>query len=311
LDDSKNYFNFSSKKPFFQNELNESYARFSEIGKKNGVKVVFSKYTNYSKGFVDNYWIFDEKWLVCKKRVKPDLFYDKFPFNEKGKKLKQILTRKNKLFNNYFLENFCKDKFLQYKKFSNICPKTFLIKNKKDLLHFVKKLDSEKIILKPRFGHGGFGIKIFNKDDKLNGIKFHSDYVLQEFLNTSKGFPNSKFKKIHDFRCVIINGKLAYSYLRIPKKGLLANLHQGGKAMSVSCPKKIMSQVKEIDLFMKNFGNRVYSTDFFFSNGKYYLIELNSKPGFDVCGKHGFAEKENCFFELFFKKIVKNFIKNS
>ena len=55
---------------------------------------------------------------------------------------------------------------------------------------------------------------------------------------------------------------------------------------------------------MKIFGHRLYSADFFFSNGKYYLVELISKPGFDACGKYGFSEIENKFFNKIFKEII-------
>ena len=165
-------------------------------------------------------------------------------------------------------------------------PKTFLVKNEKDLEKAKKEIKTDKIILKPRFGHGGVGIKIIKKNQFP---KIKTEYVAQEFIDASKGIPKLKIKGIHDLRCVTINGKIAYTYVRVPGHGLLANLHQGGKVINVNAPKRVQIIVKKIDSFMKKFGKRVYSADFFFSKGRYYLVELNSKPGFDACGKYGFA----------------------
>jgi glutathione synthase/RimK-type ligase-like ATP-grasp enzyme len=301
LDDVRKYFSFNKNKPFYQPELNEAYSRFSRIGKEYGVKIIYAKYTNYSKGFVNKYWIFEEKWKKKSKKIKADLFYDKFPVTKKGIALKKELTKEKKLFNIYTLEEFCKDKLAQAKKFPKMSPKTILVKNKNDLEKAKKEIIAERIILKPRYGRGGFGIKIINKKQKP---KLSTEYIAQEFIDTIRGLPSKKINGVHDLRAIIINGFIAFSYVRVPRKGLLANLHQGGKAIKFNAPKKVRNKIKEIDSFMKKFGKRVYSADFFYSKGKYYLVELNSKPGFDVSGKYGFAKEENKFFRLFFKEIV-------
>jgi glutathione synthase/RimK-type ligase-like ATP-grasp enzyme len=304
LDDDSKYFTWGGKLPFVKDVFNEAYSRFANIGKKSGVKVIFTKYTNYSRGHIDKYWYFDKEWVRVKENIKPDLFYDKFPVTKKGWALKKKLTKKDLLFNTFELELFCKDKVLQAKQFPKVSPKTFLVKTKKQLSQAMEKITTEKAILKPRFGHGGFGIKIYDKNKVILKEKFSTDYILQELLDTTGGVPELGIKGVHDIRSVIINGVIAYSYVRVPKTGLLANLHQGGKAINVTAPNKVVKIIKKIDKYMKVFGDRVYSADFFFSNGEYHLVELNSKPGFDACGKYGFAEEENKFFELFFKKIL-------
>ncbi len=302
LSDDTDYFRIDAKSPFRRKVLNEAYSRFAEIGKENKVNVIFTKFNYLSKGVVKEYWCFEKKWKKEKEKIKPDYFFDKFEFGKTENLLKKKLSKNKKIINDFGLESFCKDKWIQAKKFYKIAPKTFLVKNKKDFLKYSKKISSEKIILKPRFGLGGQGIIVLDKKAKLKK-KIVGDYVLQELIDTSQGIPSTKIKGIHDLRCVILNGKIEYAYVRQPKKGVLANLHQGGKARMVTPPIEIRRLVRKIDLFVKKFGNRLYSADFFYGNKQFYLIELNSKPGFDFCGRFGYKEIENLFFKEFFKTL--------
>ncbi|MDD3083652.1 MAG: ATP-grasp domain-containing protein [Candidatus ainarchaeum sp.] len=304
LDNDSKYLRWNSKKPFIDFEFNIAYSLFSEIGKEFDIKVIFAKYSDYSNGFIKKYWFFEKKWEKSNNKVKPNLFYDKFPMTKEGISLKKKLSKKNILFNSFELELFCKDKYLQSKKFPEFSPKTFLIKNNKDFLKSFKKIESEKIILKPRYGLGSKGIKIFDKKEKIRKQNFSEDYILQEFIDTSKGIPELNINGVHDLRCVVVNGKICFSFVRIPKKGLIASIHRGGKAINVRVPKKVFLMVKKIDFFMKFFGNRFYSVDVFFSNNKYYLVELNSKPGFGVGVEFGFTKKEEELMKIVFKEIV-------
>lgn len=304
LDDSKNYIKWNSRKPFVDFEYNISYALFSDIGKKFGVKVIFAFYSDYCNGFVKKYWFFDKKWLKSKNKIKPILFYDKSPITKKGVLLKKKLSKQNVLFNSFELEMFCKDKYVQFKQFPDLFPKTFLVKNKKDIQLVLKKINSEKVIIKPRFGLGSEGIKIFSKKEKIPDISLAKDFVLQEFVDTSKGIPGTKINTTHDFRCIVINGSVAFSFVRMPKKGFIASIHRGAKVSYLNVPKNVFPIIKKVDSFVKKFGNRIYSIDMFFSNNKIFIIELNSKPGFGVGIEFGFPEKEKKFMEKIFKEII-------
>ncbi len=303
LSDSADYFRINAKTPFRREVLNLAYANFAKIGKKFGFEVIFAKFNNLKGAKINKYWFFDKKWVLSNKKVNPDLFFDKFELGKKQTILKKKLSKKSILINNYNLEIFCKDKFAQSEEFSNFITKTYFVKNKKQFLMSIKKLKSERLILKPRFGLGGVGIKIFDKNNLPNFSR--GEYVIQEFLDSSKGIPKTKVKNIHDLRCVVLNGKIMYSFVRVSQGGLMANINQGGKMVTIPIPKKIKKLVKLIDKHMKKFGFRLYSTDFFFANGRFYLIEINSKPGFDVCGDFGYAWAENSFFKNFFKELKK------
>lgn len=308
VDDDSKYYKWNSKKPFVQEVLNESYSRFSNTGKKHGIKVVFTKYTNCKNQKIKRYWHFNKKWEKHNEEIKPDLFFDKFPVDKKSIKLKKILGKEKIVFNNYHIEELCKDKLKQAKLFSKLVPKTYFVKNKTDFKNAVKKIKTNKVILKPRFGYGGIGIKVYDKEKPFTKNNFKLEYVAQEFIDTSKGIPKLKINGIHDVRCIVINDKVSYSFVREPRSGLLANVHQGGKATEIKIQKELVEKIKDIDLKLKKYGNRVYSVDFFYSNGKYYLVELNSKPGFDIAGRFGFKKSENKFFNDFFEKIFSKII---
>ncbi|MDD4251071.1 MAG: hypothetical protein PHX27_02660 [Candidatus ainarchaeum sp.] len=307
LDDNPKYFKWFAKKPFLDFELNISYSMFSKIGKKYFIKIIFSKYSDYKKDFVKKYWFFDKIWKKSNIKIKPDLFFDKIPLTKKGLLIKKELSKKNIIFNSCELDLFCKDKFLQSIEFSDYSPKTFLIKNNASFLKSIKKISSKYAVLKPRFGLGSEGVEIIdlNKNFKKNIKKsFKEDFVLQEFIDTSKGIPKTKIKSTHDLRCVIINGAIEFCFVRMPKKGFIASIHRGANVISIDPPKQVFPLIKKIDFFMKKFGNRFYSIDLFFSKNKFYLIELNSKPGFGVGVEFGFVKKEEKLMIKIFENII-------
>lgn len=311
LSDDSTHFSFNGNKPFKRSILNKSYSNFAKVGSKSGFKVIFSKWNNVSfetklKPVLDNYWFFDNGWKKSFDSIHPNFFFDKFDNGKKQNDLRKKLSRKKIIINSFEMEMFCKDKFLQSKKFSKISPKTFLVKNNFDFRKSLMKIKSGKAILKPRFGLGGKGISVFETKKEFVK-KIDEEFVLQEFIDSSKGIPKTSIKGIHDFRCIILNGKIIFSYVREPKKGFLANIHQGGKAKIISTPDKIKKYVLQIDSYVKKFGNRFYSADFIYGSylneENFFLVELNSKPGFDVCCKFGYEKEENKLFGEIFKLV--------
>jgi glutathione synthase/RimK-type ligase-like ATP-grasp enzyme len=309
LSNDATHFSFKGNKPFKRSILNKSYSNFAKIGSKNGFKVIFSKWNNVSfetksKPLINRYWFFDNGWKKSFDFIQPNFFFDKFDSGEKQNVLRKKLSNRKKIINSFEMEIFCKDKFAQSKIFSKISPKTFLVKNNNDFEKNVKKLKSEIAILKPRFGLGGKGITVFNIN-KIPTLKISEDFVLQELIDSSGGIPKMGIKGVHDLRCLILNGKIIFSYVREPKRGFLANIHQGGTAKIISTPSTIRKYVKQIDFYVKKFGNRFYSADFIYGSylnkNSFFLVELNSKPGFDVCCKFGYEKEEKKLFQEIFE----------
>jgi glutathione synthase/RimK-type ligase-like ATP-grasp enzyme len=315
LSDDSSCFGFDGNLPFKRKILNKAYSNFVLIGKKNNFKIIFTKWNSLSKGKINQFWFFDKGWKKSDEQIVPDFFFDKFNLGKRQNLLRKKLSFDGKLLNCFDMEIFCKDKYAQVKKFPELCPKTFLVKNEKQFFLALKKINSKKVILKPRFGHGGEGIKIIDVEKELSEKKvvkrlFKRDFVLQEMIDSTLGIKDLGVKGVHDLRCMLVDGKVIFCYVREPISGLLANIHLGGKARIVPLPKVLVKKIKKIDSYVKKFGNRVYTIDFIFGKNEnkqdFFLLELNSKPGFDVCCKYGYEKIEKVFFDKLFKSIKKN-----
>tara|TARA_B100000902_G_scaffold262791_1_gene248995 strand:+ start:7336 stop:8262 length:927 start_codon:yes stop_codon:yes gene_type:complete len=132
-------------------------------------------------------------------------------------------------------------------KYQKYMPKTIFSQNIQEIKKFLKK--EKKIILKPVHSFGGNDIYLlskFNRKFIKNIIKKHDYIMCQKFLpKISKG----------DKRVFIINGKIAGSISRIPKKGsFLSNLGKGGKAVNIKLTKveRKISRMIAVDLKKEN-----------------------------------------------------------
>ena len=256
---------------------------FSSIAKKKGFNVLLSNLNEYSNGQLKKAYSFDKKFVV---NEKIDAIFDRSISNKTTDKFKKKI--KIKIINHPELNRLCWDKLASYKLFHKFMPKTFL-----------KKIKG-KVVVKPRYGIAGTGIKITNNPGKIK-----KNYIVQEFVDSSKGYKPLGIKGIHDFRVLIINGKIDHCYARIAKKGsLFANCSKGGTKKYIKnkkIPKSVISIIKTVDNKFKKYGDRVYSVDFAFINEKPMIMELESKPGFAYYDK---AKKTR---NDFLKKIIKLF----
>lgn len=109
--------------------------------------------------------------------------------------------------------------------FPKFMPPTIVTKNTDDIIAFRKK--HKDIIIKPLHGHGGANIfNIKQKDSNFNALleillnQYDHPLMIQRFIpEVSKG----------DKRIIMINGKIAGAFNRIPQKGeIRANMVRGG-----------------------------------------------------------------------------------
>ncbi|MCK4521757.1 MAG: ATP-grasp domain-containing protein [Nanoarchaeota archaeon] len=218
--------------------------------------------------------------------------------------------KKLKLINNPYLDEIGWDKYLTYKIFMKYMPDSFLVNNKQELEKAVEKIKTEKVVLKPRHGSRGWHIKVIDKKDLPD--KIEKNTLAMEFIDTSKGIKSLGIKKRHDFRVLIVDGKIDHCYVRIPKKGsFLANCAKGASKIFIAndkIPKEVVKIVKKVDDRFKKYKPRVYTIDFLFDKGKKpYLIEFNSQPGAFYYDNH--EEIRARYFENIFKAI-KDYLKN-
>jgi glutathione synthase len=119
-------------------------------------------------------------------------------------------------------------------------PVTHVSKNIKYLKRIIEESDNEKMILKPLNAYGGSGVIVLEKNAQhnINSLlefyiegKEQKNYVIvQEYVEgAEKG----------DIRVLMLNGKPAGAYKRVPAEGdIRANIHAGGRAEKHKLTKK-------------------------------------------------------------------------
>ena len=292
----------------------ESFEDWHERGLKHGIKMYRAsiKWYDEEKGAFKKVWAFrNKKWIKINKSVKPDVIFDKIM----GKRNYQLfdfkmrLSKKVKFFNHPLFRSSVDNKLIQYLILKEFMPKSFLATSKKDLENIIQKIHSSKVVIKPLYGSGGFGI-IIDEKEQVKKAKIDYPVLVQEFIKSEKGIPGfSKKSEVADLRMIFMNHKLVYALSRIAKNGsLFTNFHQGAKAVLVpkkSIPESVKKMSKEIVEKLKVFPEANYSLDFIFTNsGKPLLVEMNTTPGFDLLNIVGDEEiKERNFKE--FISIIK------
>lgn len=274
------------------------YEFLNRTARKMGVELLISSYEDFYKGVVKRALVFDGSWKIVK-NIKFDMIFDKT--NTKYQKAKEMVSRKFLMINNAGLSKILVDKYNFYKIFSKFQPKTYFVKNKKELDAASVNIKTKKFVLKPCVGFGGKGVKILEGPPK----KLNKVMLVQEFVTPKK---HPEFGKVWDWRFIIINGKIDHSYVRVGKKNsFLSNLHQGGKMVLMDkkrIPESIKKIIRNLDKKFEKFGPRFYSIDFIVDkNDKPRMIEGNSRPTL----VHYLKPKMR---EEFFIRML-NFFKNS
>jgi len=173
-----------------------------------------------------------------------------------------------------------------------------------ELKESIKKISSEKIVLKKIYGRGGFGVSI---EDKGNIIDTEREFPLlvQEFIRSTGGIPGfSPNGVVADLRMVYFNHTFSYALSRVAKgNSLFTNFHQGATAVMVpeeKIPENAKAMVQKIVEKLHIFPQALYSIDVMFSDdGKPYVIEMNTTPGLDLLGQFGSSQQKDAFFNDF------------
>ena len=298
---------FGKGTPFKDENRDKAFSVMLSRGIQKGYETYLSDYKSYNKRKKElkKAWIFEDgKWKKVKNK-KVSLFYyhgKTRDIYDECKKIKKIINLPT--LNHLELEQVCDDKLLTFNIFPDLSPRTFVVNDFYELQRVVNYIRSDKIVLKPRFGSYGRGVVVLDKRRLTNGIK--KDTIVQEFVDSSKGVLN--IKKVHDFRIIVIDGKINHAYLRIPKNGsLICNASLGADKIFIEneeIPYSILKRVKNIDKHLRHYGPRVYSADFAVDeNRKPWLIELNSKPGMIFYDKA--PELRTKYFDSLYKSFNK------
>ena len=294
--------------------LRETYAHLFLTGEQSNIKFIKTSYdwynpkTNkFSKG-----WTYDENlgWAKLEKEFEADVIFDKMPDTKKIMQYRRIFARRKMLFNPYYIEKVCTDKYETYKIFRALSPRTFKIRNKTELKEYLNKIRTDKVVYKPTKGSSARAIIICDKEDLLGKVReINEEKILQEFVESH----DNKRIRIHhgvfDLRVVLSQGKIIDSYIRASKNKniLMSNTALGGKMIFIhkdQIPKKIIKDLNTIEKEFKHYKSRLYTADFVIDkNNRVWLIELNDKPGI-------FLQKSSYAWKKRRDKIAVAIIKN-
>jgi len=278
---------WGKSKPFANSDYQYSYEYFYDLCQTSGIQMYRASYEwyDYEKHIFKHAWIFEGKGGRWKKvnNIKPDLIYDKTKARAEVYFKKELISKAYPFINKLGFTQLIDDKLTTSLLFKKWSKKSWVIENKKDLKKFLPQIKTRLAVLKPLIESGGKGIQILSTTEILKKAKLGCPYLLQEFIDSSKGVPGVS-QGMHDLRLVFINNEVIYSYIREPQKGsYLANLAQGGKLILVpknKLPKPLFPIIKEANEIFKTFTNRIYTIDFMFDEKKCpWVVELNSMPG--------------------------------
>ena len=251
----------------------------------------------------------DKQWIKVEKPIEPDLIFDKIAgcHDYELFDYKIEITKKTKIFNHPLFRTMVNNKLSQYLALEEFMPESFIATSRVELENAVSRISSSKVVLKPLYGSGGFGIVI---DEKEKILKSDIEYpvLVQEFIK-SQGIPGfSSGEKIADLRMVFMNHKLVYALSRIAKEGsLFTNFHQGAKAVLVpesSIPESADEMAKKIIKKLSIFPEAHYSLDFIFDDQQQpILLEMNTTPGFDLLYELGDEKVKEKNYREFIKMV--------
>ncbi len=152
-------------------------------------------------------------------------------------------------------------------------PHTLITESIEDAAQFVRS--NFPCVLKPITGFGGMGVQLIDKKFDLENIydylKFHSQlfgkgaFLLQEYVR-SPGY---------DIRALVLNNEMIASMQRVPRKGMVSNIHSGGIARSndvdvsglaVQAARAVRGKIVGVDIIPDKEGNL-------------WVLEVNATPG--------------------------------
>jgi len=143
----------------------------------------------------------------------------------------------------------------------------------KDLLNYAEQHpEISRWVVKPAAGSYGRGVVMADCREALEQA------VQRSTANRSYCVLQAYVEEIAagETRCLVVNGEIIGSYLRIPDRDFLANLSQGARARSTVLDTQEINQVQDIALVLAKQGVRFAAIDMAFP----YLIEVNiANPG--------------------------------
>lgn len=221
------------------------------------------------------HWEFDGTSFVRNEgEIDLDLVYDKGYF---------VGDAGTRLLNDPEMNRVCVDKRETARMFPDLSPKTTEVKDAGELKEVLARWTAPTVVVKPVDGAEAKGVVIGPKETVLAAPHAYP-LLVQEYVDTSGGIPGI-IDGVGDLRIILIDGEIALTYARKAKEGtLISNVSTGGTEIEVlpeDRPKEAIDIALSVDAaFAPMSKHRVFCVDVARdASGKWYVIELNSKPG--------------------------------
>lgn len=286
-------------------KVKKEYEQLFTLGRKRGLNFVWTGIKNFKRSRFCGYAYFTGKeWKKAEACFAPDYIIDKSFFKYSRMKKKSRFAQAAAYLNPVQLQMIASDKMLTHMIFPDFTPEAYLVHTREEMKRFLKKIKTERVVVKSPYGFGGKAVRIVTKDSAKR-MKLVEPTIVQEFIDSSKGIPGL-IKGIHDLRLIFLGNKFVLGVIRTPPEGkLMSNLAQGGEAHFLQysdIPDKVKQMARKITKTISIFPNTLYTIDFMYGNGrKPYLIEMNNNPGFDLVGET--EEDVAAFFERLIEHI--------
>ena len=265
--------------PFDEEEYQIAYRQIAECIRDRGGRfaIVRGQETYRGGNTFEGGWIFEDgAFKRTEGLVHPAVIFNRGSFRGDA----QAMTVNEPVF-----DDLCTDKWKSYEEFPQLFPATAVVHTPAEAAAFLQSIPTAMAVAKPIDEEEGRGVFILPKKDILAKIPTYP-YLLQEFIDTSKGIPGIT-DTVHDFRIISIRGEFIVAYVRTAQPGsLLANVALGANIQEVpreQVPKEAWGIFQTVDHAFKRFPDRLYSVDTGRdASGVWKIIELNSKPGTSV-----------------------------
>jgi len=285
--------------PFHRDHMNDGYAQLFARARSRGLPILLANDADYEEGRMRRGWTHDgERWIGLAD-VPLAGIYDQFVSGSpRGRWLTgDLRARGLKVFNNPDVTLVVDDKLLSFNNFPDLVPYTAYFHSGKDDPRLVVEQflqgcrehgygEIDAFIAKEQTGWGARNLYRFSQEN-LGDIYHipHGEFVLQPFLESSRGIPELGVRGRHDFRILLENGRFVTGLVRQPARhDWAANYFNAEELVFVhreeDVPADFLAAARRSDQKFESYFPRLISYDLArLENGRLVCWEMNSRPG--------------------------------
>lgn len=151
---------------------------------------------------------------------------------------------------------------------------SILIRSTNSIKHLASRIGNTPLVVKAVRSMAGMGTTLIENNISLNSslqMMWYSwyDTMVQKYIENTPPF---------DYRVIVLESKIIGTVIRRGKGDFRTNFHQGGIVQSAELPIAVQRMVLKS---VRIIGMNLAAVDLIEKDGKYYVLEINSSPGFE------------------------------